>query len=169
VSTDIREGVVYRANGVTVTAFLVDHGPVAPAFGYRVDYQHRSVVMSGDTRPSENLIKYAKGADLLIHEAGLWKQDPRLVGPADEPFPTPTSRGTRGQARTIAEHHTDASEAGRIFERVKPRLAVFSHYNVAAPILPLVRQSYSGAVEVGEDGMTIDIGEAINIRKLTQK
>jgi len=169
VSTDIREGVMYRANGVTVTAFLVDHAPVTPAFGYRVDYQNRSVVMSGDTRPSENLIKYAKGADLLIHEAGLWKQDPRLVGRADEPFPNPNSRGTRGEARIIAEHHTDPSEAGRIFEKVKPKLAVFSHYNAAAPILPLVKQSYTGPVEVGEDGMTIDIGETINIRRLAQK
>jgi ribonuclease Z len=52
VASDIREGVVYRANGVTVTAFLVDHAPVAPAFGYRVDYQGRSVVLSGDTRAS---------------------------------------------------------------------------------------------------------------------
>ena len=169
IATDIREGVVYRANGVTVTAFLVDHAPVTPAFGYRVDYQNRSVVMSGDTRPSENLVKYAKGADVLLHEAGFWKQDPRLVGPAAEPFPNPNSRGTRGQARIIAEHHTDPSEAGRIFERVKPKLAVFSHYNAAAPILPLVRQSYSGPVEIGEDGMTIDIGETINIRRLAQK
>jgi ribonuclease Z len=166
VPTDIREGVVYEANGVTVTAFLVDHAPVAPAFGYRVDYQNRSVVMSGDTRPSENLIKYAKGADLLIHEVGFWKQDPRLVGPPDELLPN--SRLTRGQARFIAEHHTDPSEAGRIFERVKPKLAVFSHYN-AAPTLILVRQSYSGPVEVGEDGMTIDIAETINIRRLAQK
>ena len=168
VSTDIREGVVYRANGVTVTAFLVDHAPVTPAFGYRVDYQNRSVVMSGDTRPSENLVKYAKGADLLIHEAGLWKQDPRLAGPADEPFAS-GGRGTRRQVQIIAEHHTDPAEAAKIFERVKPRLAVFSHYNAAAPILPLVRQSYTGPVEVGEDGMTIDIGETINIRRLAQK
>jgi len=46
---------------VPVTAFLVDHGPVKPAFGYRVDYQRRSVVLSGDTKPPENLIKFAKG------------------------------------------------------------------------------------------------------------
>src|SRR6185503_10751088 len=96
-----------------------------------------------------------------FHEAGLWKQDPRLVGRADEPFPNPNSRGTRGEARIIAEHHTDPAEAGRIFEKVKPKLAVFSHYNAGAPILPLVRQSYSGPVELGEDGMTIDIGGAI--------
>ena len=41
IATDIREGVVYEANGVKVTAFAVDHGPVKPAFGYRVDYRGR--------------------------------------------------------------------------------------------------------------------------------
>src|SRR4030095_15292310 len=51
IATDIREGVIHEANGVKVTAFLVDHGPVKPAFGYRVDYRGRSVVMSGDTKP----------------------------------------------------------------------------------------------------------------------
>jgi ribonuclease Z len=67
-STDIHEGVIYEENGVKVTTFLVDHGPVKPAFGYRVDYAGRSVAMSGDTRFSENLIKHAQGVDVLIHE-----------------------------------------------------------------------------------------------------
>ena len=65
---DIHEGVVYEANGVKVTAFLVDHGNVKPAFGYRVDYGGHSVVLSGDTRPSENLVKHAQGVDVLVHE-----------------------------------------------------------------------------------------------------
>ena len=72
---------MYQANGVRVTAFLVDHGPVKPAFGYRVEYRQHSVVLSGDTRPSENLMKFAKGADLLIHEVGARsKQDPDIHG-----------------------------------------------------------------------------------------
>jgi ribonuclease Z len=67
--------------------------------------------------------------------------------------------------RVIAEHHTDPSEAGRIFERVKPRLAVFSHFNAGAAILPLVRQSYSGPVELGEDLMTIEIGDSVTVKR----
>ena len=63
------DGVVFAERGVTVTAFLVDHGPVAPAFGYRVDYGEHSVVLSGDTRVSENLVRHARGADVLVHEA----------------------------------------------------------------------------------------------------
>ena len=56
IANDIREGVVHEANGVKVSAFFVDHGPVKPAFGYRVDYQGHSVVISGDTKPSESLV-----------------------------------------------------------------------------------------------------------------
>ena len=164
IATNIREGVVYEANDVKVTAFLVDHGPIKPAFGYRVDYRGRSVVMSGDTKPSDNLIKFSQGVDVLVHEVGRSKQDPALIGPPNEVLPN--SRQTRGQAKTIADHHTDGIEAGRVFERVKPRLAVFSHFNGApAAILPLVRQSYAGSVEFGEDLMTIDVGDAVKVRR----
>ena len=65
---DISESVVDEVGGVKVTAFEVDHSPIKPAFGYRIDYAGRSVVLSGDTRVSDNLIRYAQGADLLIHE-----------------------------------------------------------------------------------------------------
>lgn len=65
------EGVVYQNNGVTVTAFLVDHGVVKPAYGYRVDYQGHSVTFSGDTTFTPNLIKYAQGTDVLINEVLL--------------------------------------------------------------------------------------------------
>ena len=82
VARDIEEGVVYERGGVKVTAFLVDHAEIKPAFGYRIDYAGHSVTLSGDTRPSENLIKYAQGTDVLVHEVldvdaygGLTKSD----------------------------------------------------------------------------------------------
>jgi ribonuclease Z len=163
-ATDIREGVVYEANGVRVTAFLVDHGPVRPAFGYRVDYRGRSVVLSGDTRPSDNLVKFASGADLLIHEVGRWKQDPVLIGAPDEPLPN--VRLTRRQAKTIAAHHTDGVEAGRVFQAAKPKLAVFSHFaGDPQTTLSLVRQNYAGPVEFGEELMIIDVGSAVSVRR----
>jgi ribonuclease Z len=165
IANDIREGVVHEANGVKVTAFSVDHGPVKPAFGYRIDYQGHSVVISGDTKPSDSLVKFSQHVDVLIHELGQSKQDPRLNGPPDELIPN--LRITRRQARTIVDHHTDAAEAGQVFERVQPKLAVFSHFAniVSADALRLVRQSYAGRVEFGEDLMTIDIGSAVNTRR----
>ena len=168
VATDIREGVVYQAEGVTVTAFLVDHGLVAPAFGYRVAYRGRSVVLSGDTKPSDNLVKFAQGVDVLIHELGRSKQDPVLAGPADDVVPGLGQ--TRGQLTTIAAHHTDGVEAGQVFARVKPRLAVFSHYNAdPTATLPLVRQHYAGAVEFGDDLMTIAIGDTVSVRRVAPR
>jgi ribonuclease Z len=165
VATDIREGVVYESNGVKVTAFQVDHGPVKPAFGYRVDFRGHSVAISGDTMPSDNLVKFAAGVDLLIHEVSRFKGDPVLSGPPDELLPN--SRQTRRQARTIAEHHTDGVEVGQVLARVKPKLAVFSHYSVdPQATLPLVRRHYGGAVEFGEDSMIISVGETVAVNRL---
>jgi ribonuclease Z len=167
VATDIREGVVYESNGVKVTAFVVDHSK-APAFGYRVDFRGHSVAISGDTKPSENLVKFASGVDVIIHEVNRWKQDPVLTGPPDELLPN--SRQTRRQAIYIAEDHTDGAEAGKVFERVKPKLAIFSHYGGLDPqaTLALVRQNYSGPVEFGEDLMTIEIASQVSVRRFTE-
>ena len=116
VSHDITEGVVFDRGGVKITAFLVDHGPVQPALGYRVDYGGHSVALSGDTRMSENLIRVSQGVDVLIHE-GI---DPdALRNRADHPDPA--------LLEAIIAHHTTAEQAGEVFTRVKPRLAVYSH------------------------------------------
>jgi ribonuclease Z len=164
VATDIGEGVAYDASGVKVTAFLVDHGPVKPAFGYRVEYGGHSVVFSGDTRPTANLEKFARGADVLIHEIGGSKSDPALTGPPDEPMPRWPGL-TREQVRTIVNHHTDVAEATQVFQRVNPKLVVFSHANLPpAETLAGIRRGYAGRVEFGSDLMTIDIGSEITIR-----
>ena len=153
---DILEGVVYEKNGVKVTAFDVDHQPIKPAFGYRIDYAGRSVVLSGDTRYSENLIKYAKGADLLIHE---------VVSPES------LKRAEYGEERSkiIINHHTTPEQAGELFTRVKPKLAVYSHIVLpsatAEDLIPPTRKTYSGALELGEDLMVIEVGEKIEVRR----
>jgi ribonuclease Z len=149
---------------VKVTAVLVDHGPVQRAFGYRVDFNGRSVALSGDTKPSPSLVKASAGVDVLIHELGRWKQDPALQGPSDALVPNTVL--TRRQMRTINDHHTDGVEVGQVLAQVKPRLAVFSHHNAdPATTLPLVRRHYPGLVEFGEDGMVIDVGEQVSVRR----
>ena len=66
------DGIVYEKNGVRVIAFEVDHGDVIkPAYGYRIEYGGRAVVISGDTRYNDNVVKYGAGADLLIHEVAI--------------------------------------------------------------------------------------------------
>ena len=154
VARDIEEGVVYNSAGVKVTAFLVDHGEIKPAFGYRVDYGGHSVTMSGDTRPSENLIKYAQGTDVLIHEV----IDPGSYGDV-------VKSDTSEQTKKIIEHHTTPEQAGSVFSRVKPKLAVYSH--IVPPdvpdVIPHTRKTYAGPLEVGEDLMSIEIGDQIEV------
>ena len=154
IARDIQEGVVYDRTGLKVTAFLVDHGEIKPAFGYRVDYGGHSVTLSGDTRPSENLIKFAQGTDVLIHE---------VIDP--EAFGDTVSTDTKEQRRKIIEHHTTPEQAGIVFTRVKPKLAVYSH--IVPPdvpeVIPHTRKSYAGPLEVGEDLMSIEIGDKIQV------
>ena len=138
---EIEEGVIFERGGVMVTAFLVDHGSNAPAFGYRVDYDGNAVALSGDTRFSENLIRFSEGVDVLIHEA------------------------------MVAEHpairsHTTFAEAGEVFSRVNPKLAVFAH---AASITPdsvaRTREKFSGRLVDGTDMMTIEVGDSIAVHE----
>ena len=153
VSHDITQGIVFDEHGVKVTAFLVDHGPVQPAFGYRVDYRGRSVALSGDTRVSENLIRFAQGVDVLIHEV----IDPdALRNRADHPSPAALD--------AIIAHHTTPEQAGDVFSRVKPRLAVYSHAPNSERVITQTRKTYAGPLQGPEDLLTIVIGEKIEVR-----
>ncbi len=147
-SHDITQGVVFEEQGVKVTAFLVDHGPVKPAFGYRVDFGGHSVVLSGDTRVSENLVQFAKGVDVLVHEV----VDPQVV------------RARSPNAEAIIAHHTTPEQAGLVFARVKPRLAVYSHAANTENIMMQTRKTYAGPLQGAEDMLTIEIGEKIDVR-----
>jgi len=140
-SHDIKQGVVFDEQGVKVTAFLVDHGLLTPAFGYRIDYHGRSVVLSGDTRVSENLIRFAQGVDVLVHEVVDAETN-----------------------REGARRHTTANQAGDIFARVKPRLAVYSHGPNTESVMTQTRKTYAGPLEGAEDMLTIEIGEKIDVR-----
>jgi ribonuclease Z len=152
-SHDINEGVVLDEDGVKVTAFLVDHGPVTPAFGYRVDYRGRSVALSGDTRMSENLVKFATGVDVLIHEAV-------------DPVALRAASANPALTEGIIAHHTTGEQAGQVFARVKPRLAVLSHAPDSEALIAQTRQHYAGALQGAEDLLTIDVGEQIHVQRI---
>jgi ribonuclease Z len=156
---DIEQGVAYDSGGIKVTAFTVDHGPVKPALGYRIDFAGHSVVLSGDTRYSENLIRFSHGTDVLIHE---------VIDP--EAFRAKNPSMSEERFRAIAGHHTTAEQAGTIFSRVKPKLAVYSHIvpGDATGLVPLTRKTYSGPLQVGEDLMTIDIGEGVVVHRVAK-
>jgi ribonuclease Z len=152
IGRDVREGIVYDSGGVKITAFLVDHGPVTPALGYRVDHAGRSVALSGDTRPSDNLVNFSKGVDVLIHEA-VDEVSLRKLAPSQQLFDA------------IVAHHTTPEQAADIFRRVAPRLALFSHAEGGAAMVERTRRTYPGRVEFGEDLMVIDIDDQVVVRR----
>lgn len=112
-------GLVLEDENVRVRAALVDHPPVAPAFAYRFDARDRSIVISGDTRPSENLIKLANGADVLVHEAFFPAAVDRLVAGV-------ANAATLKQS--ILSHHTSAEDAGRVAKQAGVNTLVLSHF-----------------------------------------
>ena len=137
---NVREGVVYDRDGVRVTAFEVDHRPVEPAFGYRFDCGGQSIVVSGDTRPTPNLVKFAKGADVLVLEAYL----PEHFLKVDTPE----------VAARLMHYHTSAEEAGQIAAEAGVKTLVLTHL-IPAGAAETFRQhaakAFHGKVIVGDD------------------
>ncbi|RJF92240.1 MBL fold metallo-hydrolase [Noviherbaspirillum saxi] len=151
-TTEFTEGVVYQKDDVTITAFEVDHGPVKPAFGFRIDYKGRSVILSGDTRYSESLVKHAKGVDLLVHEVAAGSDELMRTSP---------------MVRNVVGIHTEPEMAGKVFLETAPRMAVYSHivlFGVSeAQLEQRTRKTYAGPLTIGEDLMTFEIGEQIKV------
>lgn len=153
---DVGEGLIWERSGARITAFEVDHGPVKPALGYRIDYAGRSVVLSGDTRLTDNLVRHAQGVDLLVHEVFAPQTLQRAGVPPE-------------RARNIIAHHVTPEQAGEVFTRVKPKLAVYSHICMPTALeqdlLPPTRKTYDGPLELGEDLMVIEVGDRIDVRR----
>jgi ribonuclease BN (tRNA processing enzyme) len=148
-----RDGVVMRDGDLTVTAALVDHPPVLPAFAYRFDAPGRSIVISGDTAKSANLIRLARGADVLVHEVLYMPALDRLTAQ----FPN---------ARTLREHlvasHTSCEDVGRLATEAGVKTLVLSHLVPGGPpIIPddawrdAVAPYFKGELIVGRDLMVI--------------
>jgi ribonuclease Z len=140
--TEIKEGTIYNTNGVKVTAFKVNHEPVSPSYGFRVDYQGHSFVYSGDTAPSANLVKNATGVDLLVHE---------VYG-----FP-------RAAASEIYDYHTSPEDAAKEFLQAKPKQVVYTHIVTPPGTTPddLVKRTraagYTAKLAAGLDLMTLTV------------
>ena len=142
-------GRVLQDENLTVTATLVDHPPVVPAFAYRFGASDRSIVISGDTLPSDNLIRLAEGADVLVHEALYVPAVERLVARV------PNAPALK---RSILSHHTPVEEAGRVARAAGAKKLVLSHLIPADDPgvtdqmwLEAARTHFGGEVIVGKD------------------
>lgn len=150
--------VVLDAAGLKVTAFPVKHDPIKPAVGYRFEYEGRSVVISGDTAYSENVVEAARGADVLIHEA----QANHMVAKMQE------ASAKAGNARVatilgdIPTYHTSPEEAARAANEASVDWLFLSHLTPAPDNAIAKRIFMRGVskirpsnVEMAEDGMAI--------------
>ena len=142
---EIRGGVVYEKDGVRVTAINVEHGAWKEAFGYRIDTTGRSIVISGDTRPSEAVVKAAQDVDILIHEV----YSASHLKPEDRP-------GGNDWPRYCREYHTSDVELGALAARIRPKLLILDHIiRMGASdeeLLAGVRAGgYDGKVVIGKD------------------
>jgi ribonuclease Z len=151
---DITEGAVYQANGVQVAAFKVNHDDI-DAYGYRIDYKGHSVVLSGDTRPSDNLVAHARGADVVVHEVGMF------------------APGSDAGRETVALLHSTPEQAGEEFSKIRPKLAVYSHFSLFGTPEPTMEQliartrtTYQGPLEIGEDLMAISVADSVAVQRI---
>jgi ribonuclease Z len=142
---EIGKGVVYEHDGVRVTAIPVPHGSWKEAFAYRLDTPDRSIVISGDTRPSEVLVRASQGVDVLVHEV----YSPLHLAPEKR-------AGGKYWPQYMREFHTSDVELGAIAARIKPKLLVLTHIirmgSTNEDLVAGVRRGgFSGDVVVGRD------------------
>lgn len=145
-SHDVKPGVVYKDDKVTVTAFMVRHGEWNQAFGYRFDTPDRSIVISGDTSPAPELVANCNHCDVLIHEVYA----PSSTVPSMPDWPA-----------YRAKYHTSTTQLAEIAERTKPGILIVYHISGrgSAPdghtpdeqLLKEIGKGYKGRVVIGHD------------------
>lgn len=140
---EIREaGPVYRDENVTVRSMDVPHGTWPQAFAYAIDAGGRSIVISGDTAPSEAILEACKGCDVLVHEVYSAEWFDVLFG------------ARRGQYH--ANFHTSTKQLAELASKCKPKLLVLYHQLYFGPrervdLEAEIRKGYSGKVVNGRD------------------
>ena len=142
--TELADGVIFQDRNLKVEAFKVNHGDFEDAYGFRFTSKDKVIVFSGDTGPSKSLERYAKDADILVHEvysnAGFLKK-------------------TKDWQIYHKGHHTSTYEVGEIASRAKPKILVLSHILFwgadEQDILEETRTTFSGNIKIAEDLMVI--------------
>lgn len=142
-------------NEVTVSAILVNHAPVFPAFAYRFDTPDGSIVVSGDTSPSDNLIKLAQGADILVHEV--------LHQPSVEQLVPEEAPERDAQLAHIYAAHTASTDVGQVAQDANVGTLILTHFVPGDEIVPDetwsgdAQEDFDGEVIVGKDLVGVGI------------
>jgi ribonuclease Z len=164
--------VVLDKGGLRITAFLVHHQPVEPAFGYRFDYKGRSIFVSGDTAPHPSLAEAAKDVDVLVHEA----QANHLVKILHD---VALAGGQKRQAKILSDipsYHTSPVDAAKLAHDAGAKLLVFTHLT-PPPVNALMERVFVRGVDevdaprwiLGDDGLVVELpagGSEIRTRSI---
>ncbi|MHA7817510.1 MAG: MBL fold metallo-hydrolase [Pseudohaliea sp.] len=151
---------VYEDGELTVSVFLVDHAPVAPAYGYRVAWRDRVAVVSGDTVYSENLVRAARDADLLLHEALA----PAMVRTLRDALDREGAANTARIMDDILDYHASPVDAARAASEAGVAALVLYHLVPPLPRAYLQRAflgdapgHFDGPLRVGVDGLLVTL------------
>jgi len=147
---EFEEGTIWEADGLRIAAFAVDHRPVVPAFGFLFESEGCRVAFSGDTTVCDNLVRWAEGVDLLVHECFMHEEMLAWRG----------MRADQG-LRNVAAYHTFSSAVGKIASRAGARMLLLNHFVPVdfdrSALLAEVAADFAGPIVVGEDLLTIDV------------
>ena len=139
-AVEVNEGIIYEDELIEVIAFKVNHGTWDNAYGYKFITEDKTIVVSGDTAPSKQLIEMSRGVDILVHE--VYSQ-------------AGFNRRTEVWKKYHASHHTSTKELAEIANEAQPKLLVLTHIlfwgSTEEEILEEVESSYSGKVSLGQD------------------
>ena len=154
---DLLNPVVINENGLKVTAFKVPHDPVKPALGYRFDFKGRSIVISGDTSYSENLITYAKDADVLFHEAQANHILEIMKGVANKAGNPLTAK----VLDDITTYHTTPKDAAKVANLANVDHLVFYHLTPSPRTSMMERMFFRGVNKIRKDWSVADDGTMV--------
>ena len=154
---DLLNPVVINENGLKVTAFKVPHDPVKPALGYRFDFKGRSIVISGDTSYSENLITYAKDADVLFHEAQANHILEIMKGVANKAGNSLTAK----VLDDITTYHTTPKDAAKVANLANVDHLVFYHLTPSPRTSIMERMFFRGVNKIRKDWSVADDGTMV--------
>jgi ribonuclease Z len=151
---------VLDEDGLRVTAFAVHHDPVKPAYGYRFDYKGRSLVVTGDTAKSDAVVRAARGADVLFHEA----QANHIIALIGEGAANARRPRVAKIMADIRSYHTTPVEAAEVANAAGVKLLVFYHLNPPPP-LKLIEAVFVRGVSavrpkdwvLGDDGLLVEL------------
>lgn len=152
---------VFDKDGLKIEAFLVSHDPAEPAYGYRITYKGRTAVVSGDTKKVQNMVRFAKDADVLVHEA----LNPQMVEMLAASLDQAGHKRQAKMTRDTIDYHASPVEAAGIADEANVKLLVLTHI---VPPLPnaLMRHMFmrdvkaargTGDTMLGQDLMLISL------------